>query len=164
MNLSGMIRATVVVFALPLLAGTARAQGNVGFGVILGDPSGLAWKYSFSRANAVAGEIGVSPFNRIRFDVDYLWQARPFAEQNLSVHYGPGLALGVRRQDVPFDGSGRYFLRSDDLGFGVRLAVGLTYMIPRSPVDIFVQLAPVIILATGAGFGVDAGIGARVYP
>jgi len=44
------------------------------------------------------------------------------------------------------------------------MVFGLIYAIPQAPVDAFCELAPVFIVIPGTGFGIEVGIGARVYP
>ena len=72
---------TVILGLLLLSAGNPgfaqNRGGTFGFGFILGEPTGLAWKYKLSRANALDGVIGFSPGNRFRIHVDYLWKAYP---------------------------------------------------------------------------------------
>jgi len=145
-------------------ASEVHAQGNFGFGLILGEPTGLAWKYKINHRNAIDGAIGFSPYDRFRIHVDYLWHSYPFQEQRLAVHYGLGAAFGFGRTDYVVSHGDSYVLREGDLGFGARAVVGLTYMIPRSPVDVFFEMAPIIVAAPGPGFGLDLGLGVRVYP
>lgn len=171
-NLAGrlLIRITrpfvLFVFAT-LLCGAvtqSRAQGMFGFGLIVGEPTGLAWKYKLNHQNAIDGAIGFSPYDRFRIHVDYLWHSYPFQEQHLAVHYGLGAAFGFGRTDYVFEHGNSYVLHEGDLGFGARAVVGLTYSIPRSPVDTFFEIAPLIVAAPGPGFGIDLGLGVRVYP
>ena len=144
--------------------GGLHAQDKFGFGIIIGEPTGLAWKYNINHINAIDGAIGFSPYDRFRIHADYLWHAHPFDEDHLALHYGLGAAFGFGRTDYFVAQRGSYVLHNGDLGFGARVVVGLTYMIPRSPVDLFFEVAPVIVAAPGPGFGFDLGLGARVYP
>jgi hypothetical protein len=74
-----------------------------------------------------------------------------------------GAAFGFATRGY-FTGGGRtYFTNDADLGFDARAVVGLSYTIPRSPVDTFFEMAPLIIAAPGPGFGIDVALGARVY-
>jgi hypothetical protein len=137
----------------------------MGFGFVFGEPTGLAWKYRLNRVNALDGAIGFSPFDRFRVHLDYLWHSHPFDEQRLSLHYGIGPAMGFGRTEYfAINRRGDYVLRRDELGFGARTVVGLTYMIPRSPIDLFLEVAPVFVVSPDAGIGFDAGLGMRVYP
>jgi hypothetical protein len=146
-------------------SGMAQTRGNFGFGFILGEPTGLAWKYKINRVNALDGAIGFSPFDRFRIHVDYLWHAWPFNDPNFALHYGPGVAIGFGESTTFYkDRDDKYFVRSRQLGFGLRVPFGIDYAIPRSPVDIFFELAPLIIFSPDAGVGIDVGIGLRFYP
>lgn len=142
-----------------------QPRGSFGVGLVFGDPTGLAWKYRMNNANVIAGIVGFSPFDRFRLGVDYLWQSRPFDEPDLSLHYGPGVAVGFGRT-VYVVNSGRngYFLRNQEVGFGVRGVFGITYVVKKTPLDIFFEIAPIIIFAPTTGTGIDVGFGARFYP
>lgn len=147
------------------LTSEVRSQGRVGFGIIVGEPTGVAFKYRMNSVNAVDGALGFSPFDRFRLHADYLWHTYPFEEDRLAVHYGFGAAIGFGRTDyIAVNPGNGYVLRSRELGFGVRGVLGLTYAIPRSIVDLFLEVAPVLVVTPDAGMGIDAGIGARVYP
>ena len=80
---------TVLLGAVP----AAQAQSRFGFGFILGEPTGLSFKYRMNRDNAVDGAIGFSPWDRARIHVDYLWHARPVRDP-LS---GPGKTAAPAR-------------------------------------------------------------------
>jgi len=155
----------IVLITFVATTTTLRAQGKFGAGIVFGEPTGFAWKYRISDRNAVDGAIGFSPYDRYRINVDYLWQSYPFQEPRLSLHYGPGAALGFGRTNYVLIGeNNRYVFRSQELGFGIRGVVGMTYLVPKSPMDLFFEVAPVMILARGTGMGVDVGFGARFYP
>ena len=160
------MKTTLLVLSL-LLAGEAsgQSQGKFGAGFIFGEPTGIAWKYRISQSNAVDGAIGFSPYDRYRLHMDYLWQSYPFSEPRLSVHYGVGAAVGFGRSGyVVYRGRFAYFVSDDqDIGFAARVPVGLSYQIPRSPVDLFVEVAPMVIFAPNGGIGIDGGLGARFY-
>jgi len=162
------VRTILLSLLLFLAVGSSAsyAQGNFGFGFILGEPTGLAWKYKMSRMNALDGAIGFSPGDRFRIHVDYLWNAYPFRDPAFTLHYGIGVVVGFGDTWYTWRGRGddRYFARTRDLGLGLRVPVGIDYAIPRSPVELFFELAPLFILAPGVGVGIDVGIGVRFYP
>ena len=158
--------ASIILLVFCCMAYSQQQQqpgsGRLGAGVIFGEPTGIAWKYQINQTNAVDGSIGFSPNDRYRVNIDYLWQAHPFSERNLGLHYGAGAAFGFGRTDYVVY-SGGYFYREREVGFGVRGVVGLNYMIPRSPVDLFMEVAPVVVLTPASNSGIDAGFGARFY-
>lgn len=154
----------VSLFALLVIpTGFLQAQGRFGFGLVLGEPTGLSWKYRLNRENAIDGVLGFSPSDRFRIHADYLWSSHPFVDPSFSLHYGVGAALGFASSTY-FTSRDGYFVRTVDLGFAARVPVGIDYSIPRSPVELYFELAPLVIVAPSAGIGIDAGIGVRVYP
>lgn len=159
---------TILLGVLLLLAAgseVSQAQGNFGFGFILGEPTGLSWEYRMSRMNAIDGAIGFSPGDRFRIHVDYLWFAHPFHDPAFSLHYGVGAVIGFGRTWFVERGHGDgYWTGTTDLGFGVRVPLGINYFIPRSPVELFFEFAPIVIFAPSAGVAIDVGIGVRFYP
>ncbi len=142
-----------------------QVPGKFGAGFMFGEPTGIAWKYRMSQMNAVDGAIGFSPYDRYRLHVDYLWQSYPFHEPRLGLHYGVGAAIGFGRTSyVVYSGRFAYSVSDNrDIDFAARVPVGLFYQIPRSPVDLFVEVAPMLIFAPAGGIGIDGGLGARFY-
>jgi len=140
------------------------AQGTFGIGFSLGYPTGISWRYNTGSDHAFDGGIGFLPTDRFRLHADYLWITHPFHEHNLSLHYGPGVVLGFGstgpwKDDVFGNRLYRY-----DVGFGVRFDIGITYVIPRAPVDVFLEIAPVLVLVRDPGMVADVAVGVRVYP
>ena len=154
-----------VVLAVGLLASQAYGQKTFGFGLMLGEPSGISWKYHLSSSHALSGLVGFSPFDRFRIHVDYLWVSRPFDEPSLSLWYGLGGAVGFGRADYFVKQDKRsYVTRTVTMGLGVRMVGAFNFAIPKSPVEIGLELAPILIVGPDAGVGVDGGVYVRFYP
>ncbi len=151
------------VLLLVLAVSSSLAQGRFGFGLVFGEPTGLSWKYKLDRSNAFDGVVGFSPEDRFRIHADYLWIGHPFNDGSFSLHYGLGAAIGFGRTSYLATRDG-YFIRTQELGFAVRVPIGIDYAIPRSPLELYFELAPIIILTPDAGVGIDAGLGIRFYP
>lgn len=148
---------------LALSPHVSRAQGQFGIGLIVGEPTGISWKYNLSDRNALDGALGFSPFDRMRLHVDYLWLARPFNERRLILSYGAGLAVGLGKRWV--DGRrGVFGYVVQEAGLAVRIPIGLSYVIPRTPLEIGLEIAPLIILGPEAGLSADGGVILRIYP
>jgi hypothetical protein len=159
------IRLVALSILVVVATDLGQAQGRFGFGVMFGDPTGFAWKYRIDGVHALDGGIGFSPFDRFRIHVDYLWNAHPFETKELSLHYGLGGVIGAGLTGHPFSP----FRDPDDVdgvstGLAARGVVGLTYFIPRSPVDLFLEIAPLLVFGPVPGFGFDGSFGVRVYP
>jgi hypothetical protein len=156
--------AVLTLMLLALRGETMQAQGKFGVGFGFGEPTGISWKYRINQTNSIDGLVGISPVDHLRVNVDYLWHDNPFQEQRLLLHYGIGgtFAFGMT-QYVQRDGQVLFLRYYDNTQFGVRLPLGLSYYIPKSPVEAFLELAPVLVIAPLSGFGLDGGIGARFY-
>jgi hypothetical protein len=97
---------------------------------------------------------------------DYLFHASDVIKVNTGkflVHYGPGLRLRSWS-------NGRYWYRgryydngSSRVSLGVRVPVGLTYLIDEAPVDIFLEVVPTMDLLPGTYLDLDAALGVRYY-
>lgn len=141
-----------------------RGQGRFGFGVVAGEPTGLAWKYRIDNVHSVAGAVGFLPGDYVRLNVDVLWQTPFRGTSALAAYYGPGLIVAYGQRRVYYFSDGRYGVIDDGGAGGLRVVLGLAYTIPRSPVDLFFEVAPAVILTSPAGGFVDFGLGVRVYP
>jgi hypothetical protein len=138
------------------------APGSFSIGLIVGEPTGISGKYQLSDRNAVDGALGFSPFDRLRLHVDYLWLLRPFNERRLTLSYGGGIAIGLGKRLV--DGRrGVFGYVVQGVGLGLRGPVALTYVIPRTPLEAGIEIAPLLILGPEAGWGMDGGIFLRFF-
>ncbi len=154
----------ILLFIALCCTAISQPQGRLGAGFVVGEPTGIAWKYRLNETNAVDGVLGFSPYDRYRLQVDYLWQTFPFEERKLGIHYGLGAAFGFGRiRYVVYDPGNGYYVREDNMGFGVRGVVGLDYMIQKTPLDVFFEVAPVVALTPDPGSGIDVGFGMRFY-
>jgi len=142
-----------------------NANSHLGIGFAVGSPTGFSWKYWLSRNTALDGAIGWGYPDAFRVHVDYLVHAFPFQSQSLSVYYGGGAAIGGYWPGAPrYLGDGRWVIRDDQLGFGVRGALGMAAAIPQTPIEAFVETGPILVIAPSpAGFLLDFALGARVY-
>ncbi len=139
-------------------------NGGLGIGLIIGEPTGLSMKLWTTKVNAFDFGLGVSiggdrisykghydNGNRIHLHMDYLWHSFNAIKsaERFPLYYG----LGVR-----FNTGGGY-----DESIGIRGVLGIAWL-PRSPpLDIFVELVPVLQLTSSTGFGIDAGCGVRYF-
>jgi hypothetical protein len=64
---------------------------------------------------------------------------------------------------VFFVGFGGKITFREEFYFGVRLPIGLTYMIENQPLDIFIELAPAVVLIPGTTSDMGAIVGIRYW-
>lgn len=136
-----------------VIAGSALAQTKkFGLGIILGEPTGVIFKYWTSRTTAfdVAGSWSFVGENSFHIHADYLYHSFDLFKVDrgkLPVYYGIGARLSLQ----------------DRTRFGIRLPVGLSYMFDRAPFDIFLEIGPVLDLVPATEFNVLGFIGFRYY-
>ncbi len=140
------------------MRGFSPSQGRFGIGVVFGEPTGLTGKYWLTGSTAIDGSLGYSFFDRFRMNIDYLvHDNKAFEAPEFSLYYGIGGSI--------LGGEG-YVTRSrvGTFGIGARGVLGGTYLFPRAPLDVFLEIAPVVVLAPPVGLAIDLNLGIRVYP
>jgi len=140
-----------------------HAQGRFGIGLIVGEPTGISWKYHLSDGNALDGALGYSPFDRLRIHIDYLWKSRAFGDRRVEFSYGGGLAFGLGRRN-PDGRPGIFGNVVQEGAIALRFAAGLSYVFPRIPLEVGLEAAPLLILGPEASWGIDGALFARYYP
>jgi hypothetical protein len=83
---------------------------------------------------------------------DFLWHlfdVFPVHEGRLPLYFGAGARVKFRENS------------SDQ--FGIRAPVGVSYIYKDKPVDVFVEVAPLLDFALSTRLGFMAGVGARYW-
>ncbi|MFI5237558.1 MAG: hypothetical protein ACHQLA_06465 [Ignavibacteriales bacterium] len=143
----------LVLVSLLLIPNPAISQNReFGLGIQLGEPTGLNGKLWTGSENAFDFGVAWSFEGRDEMVVqtDYVWHAFdvfPVSKGELPLYFGIG---------------GRAVLRDDAL-FGVRFPVGMAYMFESTPLDIFIEVAPILNLAPSTDFDVGGGLGIRFW-
>ena len=123
-----------------------------GLGILVGEPTGLSGKYWVSSQNAIDAGIAWSFRQSGFFHVhgDYLWHFPDAiqASQRFPLYAGIGGRLGFAKHDALF---------------GVRMVGGIAWWPKDTPIDIFLEIAPIIDLAPASEFSVNGGFGVRYY-
>jgi len=134
---------------------TASYAGKLGVGVIVGEPTGASLKYWLNDTFALDGAIGWSSHDDtdLYLHGDVLWHnfdLIPVSQGRLPVYFGVG-------------GLARFRDNHQDNQVGIRLPVGFSYMFEIAPVDVFVEVAPVIDIAPGVRGDITGGVGIRYW-
>jgi hypothetical protein len=146
----------LVLFFLAVFFGSAipgwSQQEGVGLGVILGEPTGVSFKTWLKKTHAIDAAAAWS-FGRedaLHLHADYLihnYSLLTFDKTTIPLYYGIGGRL-------KFENNSR---------FGVRFPVGITVFIREAPIDLFLEVVPILNLAPDTDFDMNAAIGARYY-
>jgi hypothetical protein len=147
--------ALCAIAALALLSAPAaveaRQGGQFGAGIVAGDPSGLSGKLWLNDKNALDFIAGFSLQNDwIYVNCDYVWHEFgliPVNAGQLPLYYGMGVWTSV----------------SNNAAIGARGVVGLEYLFPSAPLDVFVEIGPGAAIIPETHFGLTGGLGMRFY-
>lgn len=138
-------------------------QGDIGVGLIVGEPTGLSMKIWTSNEHAVdlAAAWSFSDNDSFQFHGDYLvHRFNIFENQNmkgkLPIYYGIGARLKLEDEDD----NGR---NNDDNLFGIRVPIGISYIFAQEPIDLFAEIVPVMDIAPDTDFDINVAIGGRFY-
>ena len=150
---------TMISLFLLALSANAFAQDRFGLGLIVGEPTGMSFKYWFDRERAIDGAAAwsYSENDSLQPHADYLIHNYDvFDTRELPFYCG----LGARLKFKEDDGRGRN--EHHDL-FGIRIPLGVTYVFNEAPVDLFFEVVPVLDLAPDVDLDLNAAVGLRIY-
>ncbi|HOJ18973.1 MAG: hypothetical protein GX452_06945 [Ignavibacteriales bacterium] len=146
----------LIVIILFLISATNLLPQSKGFGIglIIGEPTGISAKYWTSSQNSLNFALGYSfagKHNRVHLHVDYVWHNENLirSAERLPVYYGFGGKLQT------YDHT--------DASLGARGVLGLLWIPRNAPLDLFLEVAPVLRLIPETDLDIDAGLGARFF-
>ncbi len=160
----------ICVYALTFFSNSfAQSPGgkNFGFGIMVGDPTGLTAKFWTQRNSAFVIDVGGSYFGSPRIGVDYLWHFDAFRSNIAKLYAGLGGALGIGEGKGIYyaNDAGRFYFRSDNgIGIGARGVFGVNIIPQNTPLEVFLELGILVGLTPSFGSAVDSGLGIRFYP
>ncbi len=152
--------------SLSLMAQGPRNK-DFGFGIILGDPTGLTGKFWIDRENAVALSLGNSYFGALRISGDYLWHFDAFKSKVVSLYAGPGVVVGIGESGgwIYKKKGDYYYVRKDsEIGVGVRGIFGLNIIPKNTPLEFFLEIGALVGVIPNFGSSAEGAIGIRFYP
>lgn len=147
----------------------AKAQDSgFGLGIMIGSPTGLSAKAWLGGDRAIGMGLawGLNHNGYLQVHADYLFHKMdliPVNKGKLPLYYGPGLRMRAWGNDGYYH-RGHYYDDGDGhLDLGIRFPVGLAYLFEGAPVDVFLEVVPVLDLIPATDFDLDGGIGARFW-
>ena len=128
--------------------------GKFGAGLVVGEPTGPTVKYWLNDTMAIDGTLGWSlrDDDNIYLNADFLWHNFDLIHPSrgrAAVYYGVGPSIEFRDEE--------------DNRFGVRAPLGVSYIFDNQPVDVFVEVAPILDFAPDLHGDFNAGIGLRYW-
>ncbi|KAF0191133.1 MAG: hypothetical protein FD165_2065 [Gammaproteobacteria bacterium] len=157
-------RGVVVVVALLVVAGSANAQDKFGVGIIAGEPTGITVKKWLDNRVAIdaAAAWSFSDNDSFQFHMDYLIHDYTVfhpkeLKGRLPLYYGVGGRLKLR------DNDNNKNKNNDDTLVGIRVPVGVAYLLPNDPFEFFAEIVPTLDIAPETDLDINAALGFRYY-
>lgn len=155
-------------------SGSSGGSALSGFGVGLqvGAPTAITLKFaSQGNTNIVLG-LGAGIGYRgslfgLHLHGDYLFTVATLvnnADINLSAYIGPGLFIALFNANSYGFGFGYYYGGNYGLfGFGARMPLGLNLRFSAAPIEVYLELDPMLLVFPGVDFNIGASLGFRWF-
>ena len=137
-----------------------------GFGIMLGEPTGLTAKLWVANDQALAFSLGNSYLGALRLGADYLFHFNAFRTNVVNLYAGPGVAVGFGESEgwwYVHDEDRFWFKRANDVGFGIRGVFGINIVPRRVPLEIFGEIGVLVGLLPGTHVNAEGAVGIRYY-
>jgi len=142
----------------------AQGKDGIGVGAIVGEPTGVSLKNWVDANRAIDAGVAwsFSENPSLHLHGDYLYHrfdvlSAPELKGRLPLYFGFGARMKFKEGN---DGQGR---NDHDALLGVRVPLGISYLFSDVPIDIFLEIVPVLDLVPDTDFSFNAAIGARFY-
>ena len=146
---------SIMLFALTLLlaGGTVEAQeSGFGLGVILGEPTGISGKLWIEDRKAIDGAIAWSFEDETAVHV----------HADLLFHSGNVVRVEMSKL-LGYCGIGGRIKFEDKTKVGIRIPLGFNYVSTKTPVDVFLEIVPLLDLAPSTDLSLNAALGIRYF-
>ena len=153
-------RIILIAFILVLLL-PFPVQGEMsglGLGIVAGEPTGLSVKKWMDVKSAIDGALAWSFIDGNSFQVhaDYLRHKNDFSKEyreKLPLHYGIGARIKFKDKKNG----------NDDTKIGIRVPLGISYFLKEEPIDIFIEIVPILNVSPETDIDLNAAVGVRYY-
>ena len=144
---------SVILAFLIIFSGLSLSQNKkLGAGIILGEPTGVSLNYWLTETTSLDAGLAWSfvDENAFQIQADYLIH-------NFSL-------IKVSEGKLPFYfGIGGRLKFANDVILGVRVPLGLAYIFAHQPIDVFIEIVPILDLLPQTDFTIGAAVGGRYY-
>ena len=133
----------------------AQSSGT-GLGIMLGEPTGVNLKSWISSSSAF--DVGLAwSFTHegsMHIHADYLYHNYNLISSNIPFYVGIGGRIKLHNSEDKSESDAR---------IGVRVPIGLDFFVRDMPIDIFVEIAPIVDLSPSTEATVNGGVGFRYF-
>lgn len=166
-----------MLIAMFLFSSSVFAQGpkgkSFGIGFSVGEPTALSLRFWTSRENSWDVAVGSSYIGNPHIHADYLWHFNDaFNSRIVTLYAGVGAAIGlgdkygwvlVKYKKGKIENRW-YYDRDHETVIAAKGTFGLNIIPRNTPLDIFLEINPIIGLSPGFGFDIMPALGIRFYP
>ena len=134
----------------------AYGRDGIGFGASVGEPTGVSVKYWLDQTTAFDAACAWSLTDNSPFQLhaDYLIHGSSLTTSSSEIKGSLPWYYGI---------GGRVKNINNKSHIGVRVPVGVTYLLAEAPIDIFGEITPVLDLKPSINLNWNAAIGVRYY-
>jgi hypothetical protein len=131
----------------------AQSQSKFGLGIIVGEPTGITGKLHLDNTSSIDGAIGWSSYKygSLHIHADYLSNITRLASE-VPFYLGVGGRIKIKNTD-----------EHQDTKLAIRVPVGIAYEPSSTPIDVFLEIVPMLDLTPSSEFSWNAAIGIRYY-
>jgi len=156
-----LLAVSIGSWAAPAAAANLADSGTWELGVILGEPTGFSAKYWMSTSNAIdfGAAWSFEGDGNFHLHCDYLYHNYGIFEVDrgsLPLYFGIGGRVRFEGDD-----SDRWDNDDHDTHVGMRLVLGLEYLVETYPMSIFFEIAPIVDVAPDTDGSINGGLGIR---
>lgn len=153
-------------------SGGGGALSGFGIGLQVGTPTALTLKFGAQNNTNIVLGIGAGigyrgSFFGLHLHGDYLFTAATLVNNgdiNLSAYLGPGLWIALFNANSYGFGFGYYYGGNYALfGFGARMPLGLNLRFSAAPIEVYLELDPMLLVFPGIDFNIGASLGFRWF-
>ena len=161
------LRLSIIAVCMLALSSQAMGQialvdaGDAEIGILLGEPTGISAKYWTTGNTAV--DVGIAwsfgDGGNFHLHADYLFHNFDFFDVDkgaLPIYFGIGGRLRFEDDDNALVGED-----DDDYRVGLRVAIGIEYILESNPFGFFFEIAPIVDFLPDTEADVNGGIGVR---
>jgi hypothetical protein len=153
-NLKEKLLLILCLLLMPAIVSADIRDKKIGAGLLVGEPTGFTFKSWISETEAVDASIAwsLNEKEKLTLHVDLLkhkFNLIEFDKGKTPVYYGLGSRLTV------IEGS------SSELG--IRGVGGIEYIFDTVPIELFLEIGPVIQIVPGTVMDISGGFGIRYY-
>lgn len=151
----------VLALLISQVPALATRDGDQGYGVMVGNPTGLSAKIWMDDRWAFDGAVGVA---RSEFDVHVSLLRHSFNWHDGIDNKWPTFQRWLQKADIPlYFGIGPRVLFEHNEELGIRFPLGFSVLPKASNWEVFTEFAPVFRLTPSTGFNADYALGVRYY-